>query len=89
MQSRPNAMIPFPRLSFSGEFKIVEPYPTPIYPIEYSSAKVTCVAYDDAGEKIPDKIMFKRVNEYNTYSNLTEEDGNLYFTGRTEGRMRR
>lgn len=72
-------------LSFSGEFKFVEPYPSPIYPIEYSSAKVTCIAYDDTGDKIPEKIMFKRVDDFNNYINLTE-GGNLYFTGRTEGR---
>ena len=73
-------------LSFTGEFKIVEPFPAPIYPIEHSSAKVTCVAYDAAGEKIPKNIMFKRVDQFNNYINLTE-DGNIYFTGRTEGRM--
>lgn len=76
-------------LSFSGEFKIVEPYPAPIYPIEHSSAKVTCVAYDDAGEKIPEKIMFKRKDRFNVYTNLTEDGGNIYFTGRTEGKVRR
>lgn len=90
IRSRSTGMIPLISLflSFSGEFKIVKPYPKPIYPIEHSSAKVTCVAYDAAGEKIPEKIMFKRVDNFNTYYNLTA-DGNLYFTGRTEGRMKR
>lgn len=75
-------------LSFSGEFKFVEPFPAPIYPVEHSSAKVTCVAYDDAGEKIPEGILFKRVHPFNKYTNVTE-DGNIYFMARTEGRMKR
>ena len=75
-------------LSFSGKLQIVEPLPAPIYPAEHSSAKVTCVAYDDTGKLIPEKIMFTREVKFSNKINLTE-DGNLYFTGRTEGRMRR
>ena len=63
----------------------MEPYPEIIYPIEYTSAKVTCVAYDQSGEKVPDMILFLRRDGFNNYVNLTD-DGNLYFTNRTEGR---
>ncbi|XP_078370890.1 immunoglobulin superfamily member 10-like isoform X1 [Oculina patagonica] len=66
-----------------AEFEIVEPYPEIIYPIEYTSAQVTCVAYDSSGVKVPDTILFVRRDDFNNYVNLTD-DGNLYFTRKTE-----
>ena len=76
-------------LSFSGVFEFVEPFPAPIYPVEHSSAEVTCVAYDNAGEEIPKEIVFKRVHKFDRLTNVTEAGGNVYFVGRTEGRLRR
>ena len=43
-----------------GNFGIVEPFPDDIYPRLFSSAQVTCVAYDSAGVKIPEKTLFMR-----------------------------
>lgn len=68
-----------------GNFGIVEPFPKNIYPIEFTPAKVTCVAYDTAGIEIPEKILFVRRNDFGEYRVLTAND-NLYFTKRTEGR---
>ncbi len=78
-------MVTFDLFFFSAEFEIVEPYPEIIYPIEYTSAQVTCVAYDSSGVKVPDTILFVRRDDFNNYVNLTD-DGNLYFTRKTEGR---
>jgi len=66
-------------------FGIVEPFPRNIFAIEFTSANVTCVAYDSLGIKIPEKIIFVRRDEFGGYHELTE-NGKLYFTKRTEGR---
>ncbi|XP_068711461.1 neural cell adhesion molecule 2-like [Montipora foliosa] len=64
-------------------FKIVQPWPGNIYPIEFTSAKVTCVAFDSTGIKTPDRIDFRRKNRYADYTTL-KENGKLHFTKRTE-----
>ena len=64
-------------------FGIVEPFPENIYPIEFTSAQVTCVAFDSSGVKTPEKILFIRKNWFAQYTNLTAND-NLYFTRRTD-----
>ena len=70
-------------LSAQDNFGIVEPFPENIYPIEYTSAQVTCVAFDSSGEKTPDRIQFMRKSNFAIYRNLTASD-NLFFTTRTE-----
>ncbi|KAL9970947.1 hypothetical protein ACROYT_G023412 [Oculina patagonica] len=67
----------------ASSFAIVEPYPYNIYPLEFTSAEVTCAAYDASGVKIPSKILFMRRDQFNQYIELKEND-NLYFTNRTE-----
>ncbi|XP_078381460.1 uncharacterized protein LOC144664226 [Oculina patagonica] len=67
----------------ANNFGIVEPFPENIYPLEFSAAKVTCVAFDLSGVKVPEKIKFVRRDEFNVYYDLTASD-NLYFTNRTE-----
>ena len=69
----------------SGNFGIVEPFPDDIYPRLFSSAQVTCVAYDSAGVKIPEKILFMRKDQFAQYHEL-KPSVNLYFTNRTTGR---
>ncbi|KAL9965146.1 hypothetical protein ACROYT_G028903 [Oculina patagonica] len=62
---------------------MVEPFPENIYAVEFSRAKVTCVAFDSSGVKVPEKIKFVRRDEFNRSHELTAND-NLYFTNRTE-----
>ena len=64
-------------------FGIVEPYPKNIYPIEFTSAKVTCVAYDPSGIKIPEKILFWRRNRYADYMEIKPNE-NLFLERRNE-----
>ncbi|KAJ7388457.1 hypothetical protein OS493_037525 [Desmophyllum pertusum] len=64
-------------------FGIVEPFPKNIYPLEYTSAQVTCVAFDSQGLKVPSKIQFMRRDEYNFYVKLEAND-NLSFENKTE-----
>jgi len=59
-------------------FGIVEPFPENIYPIEFTSAQVTCVAFDAAGVKVPDKIVFMRRDKFNRFVEL-KPNGNLHF----------
>ena len=54
-----------------------------ISPREFSSANVTCVAFDSSGVKVPDKIKFMRRDDFGEYYELTASD-NLYFTNRSE-----
>ena len=58
-----------------------------VYPIEYTSTQVTCVAYDDndASPDMPLAIQFVRKDQFARYTNLTANE-NIYFTNRTEGR---
>jgi len=60
----------------------VEPFPENIYPIEFTSAQVTCVAFDAAGVKVPDKILFMRRNKFNRFVEL-KPNGNLHFDNRS------
>ncbi|KAJ7388455.1 hypothetical protein OS493_037523 [Desmophyllum pertusum] len=66
-----------------AELAIGRPFPKIIYPIEYSSAQVTCVAYDSSGVEVPEKILFVRQDQFATYVTLKTNDS-LYFTNRTE-----
>ena len=59
-------------------FGIVEPFPENIYPIEYTSAEITCVAFDSSGEKTPERIQFMRKDQFAVYTNITAND-NLSF----------
>ena len=70
-------------LSAADNFNIVEPFPENLYPIEFSSADVTCVAFDLSGLKVPEKIKFMRKNHFGDYRELNTT-GNLYLTNRTE-----
>ena len=63
-------------------FGIVPPYPLNIYPIEFTSAQVTCVAFDAAGVKVPEKILFMRRDEFQTYVELKPNE-NLNFDNRS------
>ena len=70
-------------VSVQGKFGIVKPFPENIYPLEFSSAQVTCAAFDSTGIKIPDRIEFRRKDRYAEYTTL-KESNNLHFTNRTE-----
>ncbi|XP_068743911.1 uncharacterized protein [Montipora capricornis] len=65
------------------KFGIVPPWPDNIYPIEFTSAKVTCVAFDSAGIKTPKRIDFVRKNQYAEYTTLKQSD-KLNFTSQIE-----
>ena len=69
--------------SVNSRFGIVEPFPENIYPLEFTAAEVTCVAFDSNGVHTPVKIQFVRRDEFNHYVDLTPND-NLYFTNETE-----
>jgi len=64
-------------------FGIVEPFPENIYPLEFTPAQVTCVAFDAEGILVPEKIKFMRRNRFNRFVELKPDD-NLYFTNRSE-----
>ena len=64
-------------------FGIIEPFPENIYPIEGTSAKVTCVAFDSSGVKTPARIQFMRKDQYARYTNITATD-NIKFEDRIE-----
>ncbi|KAL9965160.1 hypothetical protein ACROYT_G028923 [Oculina patagonica] len=59
-----------------------KPLDKPFTPLEYSAANMTCVAFDSAGVKVPEKIKFFR-REGEGSRELTAND-NFYFTNRTE-----
>ena len=61
-------------LARRDNFGIVEPFPENIYPIEGTSAQVTCVAFDSSGIKIPERIQFVRKDELARYTNVTETE---------------
>ena len=65
------------------KFGIVEPFPDNIYPIEFTSAQVTCVAFDSTGIKTPERIEFMRKDNFARYTFITANE-NIYFTNRTE-----
>ncbi|KAL9986526.1 hypothetical protein ACROYT_G000690 [Oculina patagonica] len=71
--------------SVKSIFGIVEPFPENIYPLEFTSAEVTCVAFDRNGIKTPEKILFERRDEFNNYKTLNSTiNPNLHFESRTE-----
>lgn len=69
--------------SRAQNFGIVEPFPDNLYPIEFQTAMVTCVAFDSAGLQTPEKILFVRKNQFAEYIELESND-NLELTNRTE-----
>lgn len=66
----------------AGNFGIVEPFPTNIYAVEFTSGQVTCVAFDSTGLKNPQEILFVRKNRFAEYTILKADD-RLYFTNYT------
>jgi hypothetical protein len=60
----------------------VEPFPDNLYPIEFTSAQVTCAAFDEAGVKFPEKILFMRRDQFNNYVEL-KPNGHLHFDNRS------
>ena len=64
-------------------FGIVEPFPENIYPLEFTEADVTCVAFDAEGIHVPGKIKFMRRNQFNRFTELTPND-KLRFSNRSE-----
>ena len=71
----------------AAEFKIVAPFPENIYPIEFTSAKVTCVAFDSEDPNVrPRTIKFMRKDVYTIYREL-KPNKTLSFTNRTEGEV--
>lgn len=60
-------------------FRIVEPYPENISAIEFTSAQVTCIAFDSTGLKTPERIQFMRKDKFGRYTNVTTNN-NTYFT---------
>ena len=69
--------------SFADPFRIQEPFPANIYPIEGTEAKVTCVAFDPSGNKTPERIQFMRKDNFARYTNVTASE-NVEFTQTTE-----
>ena len=61
----------------------MEPYPDNIYPIEFTSAKVTCVAFDPTGVKTPENISFWRFPRFLDPVELKPSE-NLFLENRTE-----
>ena len=72
-----------------GKFGIHPPYPHNQYVFEYTSVAVTCAAYGSNGIQKPERIDFvKQTDDPVTMLRNTivlKEDGNIYFTNRTEG----
>ena len=64
-------------------FGIVEPYPKNVFLNEFTSAQITCVAFDSSGMKTPERVQFMRKDTHGNYTNITA-NSNLYFTNRTE-----
>lgn len=61
----------------------MEPYPENIDPIEFTSAKVTCVAFDPTGVKTPENISFWRFPRFIDPVEL-EPNENVFLENRTE-----
>ncbi|PFX11754.1 Hemicentin-2 [Stylophora pistillata] len=73
-------------MAFSGggerPFGVIEPFPESIYPLEYTSASVTCIAFDASGKLQPDRIEFHRRDDLNRYRKL--EGDRFVFNHRTD-----
>ena len=69
---------------FSGEqpFGVIQPFPENIYPLEYTSANVTCITFDASGKLQPDRIEFYRRDDLNQYRKLGGD--RFVFNQRTE-----
>ena len=74
--------------SSSAELK-VGVTPGTSYAMEYSSLQITCTAYDDANEEMPQSIQFIEIDDYSNKKNLTDKDSNLNFTTTQEGKKSR
>ena len=61
----------------------MEPFPENIYPVEFTSAQVTCIAFDAEGFWVPEKILFVRRDEFDRFVELKPND-NLFFTNGTK-----
>lgn len=72
-------------LFFSGEgtFGIVQPFPENIFPLEYTTASVTCIAFDASGVREPEEILFFRRDDLNIVTELKPSE-KLSFSHRTE-----
>ncbi|XP_068740167.1 titin-like [Montipora capricornis] len=70
-------------MTAADNFGIVEPYPDNIYAIEFTSAKVTCVAFDPTGVKTPEKINFLRFSRFGNPVELKPNE-NLFLEKRIE-----
>ena len=72
---------------FSSSAKLkVEVTPATSYAMEYSSLQITCTAYDEANEEMPESIQFVEIDDYLNKKNLTDKDSNLNFTTTREGK---
>ena len=74
--------------SSSAELKVGVTPPTS-YAMEYSSLQITCTAYDEANEEMPESIQFVEIDDYLNKKNLTDKDSNLNFTTTREGKKSR
>ena len=75
---------------FSSSAKLkVEVTPVNSYAMEYSSLQITCTAYDEANEEMPESIQFVEIDDYLNKKNLTDKDSNLNFTTTREGKKSR
>ncbi|XP_066020994.1 hemicentin-1-like [Pocillopora verrucosa] len=66
-----------------GTFGIVQPFPENIFPLEYTTASVTCIAFDASGVREPEEILFFRRDDLNIYTKLKPSE-KLSFSHRTE-----
>ena len=58
-------------------------FPENIYPLEFTKAHVTCIAFDANGIHVPEKIKFMRRDQFHRFEELKPND-NLRFTNKTE-----
>lgn len=63
-------------------FGIVQPFPENIYPLEFTRANVTCIAFDATGKQEPKNITFYRRDDLNLYREVTGDD--YLFSSKTE-----
>ena len=70
-------------MPLGSAFGIVKPFPENIYPLEFTKAHVTCIAFDANGIHVPEKIKFMRRDQFHRFEELKPND-NLRFTNKTE-----
>ena len=70
-------------MPLGSAFGIVKPFPENIYPLEFTKADVTCIAFDAKGIHIPEKIKFMRRDQFNRFKELKPNE-NLRFTNKSE-----